>query len=611
MKYTIHSLSTLSILILISTIIVSCYKDKIENLNKNQTAEKEVEIKISLLKKGETIISKVSNVNDSSIRNVNIFIYNLSGNLIKSYFFNAESNLVITCSTGYKTIIAIANCDNINYASYSSLDNIEEAISTQMTNSFGEFVFAGKTYYKIEPGKSISIDMERLVSKITVLFDKKDLDPNTTIDIESISLRNVPSGCKFLRPNKPVFSDEINEYGETITESLEPQSHTTATPLFMFENMQGTIGGATVESEKNPGNSAPFCSYLEMKANYTSQYRSGKIKYKFYLGNNLINNFDIHRNVWYQLNVIFRGSAINEISWRIDTTEMVDIFYLIEAVPNPFEGGTVSGEGYYKYGTMPTLTAQPNTNYKFIGWTPPLNAVSSDKLYTANFQYEIPVIHVTDITVSESSVNIDRGISYQLFANILPANATDKSVIWTTSNPNIVTVNQSGKITGINAGTAMITVTTNDGGYSSSCNVNIYKVTRLFFHFERIAKVEFKNMNGGYWQLSEPMTDNVYVMSDGEDGIPGTITYSIDWAYDPSSGFSPPERTSGTKNIIINNSLNTLLESGCAWGSETDFSISYPTIEVHSISPTFTVNPLTRVIVDQNLNNYTYTEKGR
>jgi hypothetical protein len=86
MKHTIHSLSTLSILILVSAIIVSCYKDKIENSNKNQTAEKEVEIKISLLKKGETIISKVSDVNDSSIRNVNIFIYNLSGNLIKSYF---------------------------------------------------------------------------------------------------------------------------------------------------------------------------------------------------------------------------------------------------------------------------------------------------------------------------------------------------------------------------------------------------------------------------------------------------------------------------------------------------------------------------------------------
>ena len=610
MKRIINSLSVLSTLILVSAIITSCYKDKIENSDKNQTAETEVEIKISLFKKGETIISKVSDVNDNSIRNVNILIYNFSGNLIKSYFFNSQSNLVITCSTGYKTIIAIANCDNINYNSYYSLESIEEAISTQMTNNFGEFVFAGKTYCKIEPGKSISIDMERLVSKITVFFDKNDLDPNTTIEVESISLRNVPLGCKLLRQNKPLISDEICEYGESITENLEPQSHATAIPLLMFENMQGTIGEATVESEKDPGNSALFCSYIEMKANYTSQYRSGKIKYKFYLGNNIINNFDIHRNVWYQLNVIFRGSAINEISWRIDTTEMTDILYLIETVPNPFEGGTVSGGGYYKYGTMPSLTAQPNTNYKFIGWTPPLSAVSSDKIYTANFQYEIPVIHVTDIAVSESSVNIDRNNSYQLFANILPVNATDKSVIWTTSDPNIVSVDQSGKITGINAGTAIVTVTANDGSYSSSCNVNVYKVTRLFFHFERIAKVEFKNINGGYWLLSEPMTDNVYLMSDGEDGIPGTIIYSIDWAYDPSSGFSPPEKTSGTKNITIRNSLNVLLESGCAWGNETDFSISYPSVEVHSISPTLTVNPLTRVIIDQSRNTYTYTKKG-
>ena len=102
-----------------------------------------------------------------------------------------------------------------------------------------------------------------------------------------------------------------------------------------------------------------------------------------------------------------------------------------------------------------------------------------------------------------------------------------------------------------------------------------------------------------------------YQATDSPEAIPGTISYSIEWAYDPSSGFSPPESTTATKSIIIYHTLNQMLESDNAWGSETDFTIDYPIITVTGVSPAIMESPPTRIIVDQQMNTYKYTEIGR
>ena len=56
--------------------------------------------------------------------------------------------------------------------------------------------------------------------------------------------------------------------------------------------------------------------------------------------------------------------------------------YSIEAVPNPAEGGTVTGAGTYVYGQTCTLTAMPNEGYVFVNWTESGNEVSSNVSYT-------------------------------------------------------------------------------------------------------------------------------------------------------------------------------------------------------------------------------------
>lgn len=83
------------------------------------------------------------------------------------------------------------------------------------------------------------------------------------------------------------------------------------------------------------------------------------------------------------------------------------------------------------------------------------------------------VIHPTSVSVSPTSVSVNAGATTNLTATVLPTNATDKSVTWSSSNTSIATVNSSGTVTGVAAGLATITVTTVVGGKTATCAVTV------------------------------------------------------------------------------------------------------------------------------------------
>lgn len=83
------------------------------------------------------------------------------------------------------------------------------------------------------------------------------------------------------------------------------------------------------------------------------------------------------------------------------------------------------------------------------------------------------IIHVSSVSLNETTLNIETGDRYTLIATVLPADASDKSVNWSSNNESVATVNSKGKITAVGAGQATITVTTTDGGLIASCTVNV------------------------------------------------------------------------------------------------------------------------------------------
>ncbi len=78
---------------------------------------------------------------------------------------------------------------------------------------------------------------------------------------------------------------------------------------------------------------------------------------------------------------------------------------------------------------------------------------------------------VTGVTLTPNTVTINVYESYQLNAEVIPADAANKNVTWSSSRPNIVEVNNTGEIFGNNGGYAWIYVTTEDGGFQDSCYV--------------------------------------------------------------------------------------------------------------------------------------------
>lgn len=80
---------------------------------------------------------------------------------------------------------------------------------------------------------------------------------------------------------------------------------------------------------------------------------------------------------------------------------------------------------------------------------------------------------VTGVTLDRSSIIVSLNDTERLNATVTPSDATDKSVVWTSSNWNVVDVDSDGVITGRMVGTATVSARTADGGFTASCTVTV------------------------------------------------------------------------------------------------------------------------------------------
>ncbi|MCL2289637.1 MAG: SUMF1/EgtB/PvdO family nonheme iron enzyme [Bacteroidetes bacterium] len=85
---------------------------------------------------------------------------------------------------------------------------------------------------------------------------------------------------------------------------------------------------------------------------------------------------------------------------------------------------------------------------------------------------------VDGVSLDKSTLSLSIGKTVTLTASIVPKNAGNKAVNWSTSNSNVATVTD-GLITGVGVGTATITVTTQDGGRRATCLVAVAQPIEL------------------------------------------------------------------------------------------------------------------------------------
>lgn len=98
---------------------------------------------------------------------------------------------------------------------------------------------------------------------------------------------------------------------------------------------------------------------------------------------------------------------------------------------------------------------------------------TSDKVDVPAFNVPDATVAVTGVTLSQKTVSMTVGDTKQVTATVTPDNAANKKVTFASDNETIATVADDGTITAIAAGSANITATTDDSGFTATCAVTV------------------------------------------------------------------------------------------------------------------------------------------
>ncbi|MFY0627068.1 MAG: Ig-like domain-containing protein [Reichenbachiella sp.] len=106
--------------------------------------------------------------------------------------------------------------------------------------------------------------------------------------------------------------------------------------------------------------------------------------------------------------------------------------------------------------------------------TATITVTTDDGGFTATFEITVDPIVVTDVTLDPTTETVFVGSTVQLTETVLPVNATDKSVTWSSSSDAIATVDAEGLVTGVTEGEVTITATSvSDGGVTGTSTVTV------------------------------------------------------------------------------------------------------------------------------------------
>jgi len=161
------------------------------------------------------------------------------------------------------------------------------------------------------------------------------------------------------------------------------------------------------------------------------------------------------------------------------------------------ETSACEGQSYYKSGSSwIDFGANRGSNFRIKAFTN--NAVSA-----------------TGVEVSPDTIELGLGETTTLTANVLPASAGNKNVVWSSNNESVAAVDETGKVTAVGYGVAQITATTVDGGFTASTVVNVTK------------KLVGISLNQDATTLQKGQQEKLYISYDPIDTITDkTVTWS-------------------------------------------------------------------------------------
>lgn len=103
-------------------------------------------------------------------------------------------------------------------------------------------------------------------------------------------------------------------------------------------------------------------------------------------------------------------------------------------------------------------------------------------------------IDVTGVTLDREELSLPPGGTQALVASVVPDGATNQEVIWSSSDPDVVAVDENGAVTALVVGQATITVTTVEGGFTASCTVTVTPIAVTSITLDKTS-LSFSSLN--------------------------------------------------------------------------------------------------------------------
>ncbi|WP_455671950.1 Ig-like domain-containing protein [Phocaeicola sp.] len=106
-----------------------------------------------------------------------------------------------------------------------------------------------------------------------------------------------------------------------------------------------------------------------------------------------------------------------------------------------------------------------------------ITATTEDGGHTGECNVTVNSIEVSEIKLNHDNKTIEVDESFVLSATILPDNATDKTINWTSSDTSIATIKTDGTVTGIKEGNCTITATDKSGNHKAECQLTVKPIS--------------------------------------------------------------------------------------------------------------------------------------
>ncbi len=143
-----------------------------------------------------------------------------------------------------------------------------------------------------------------------------------------------------------------------------------------------------------------------------------------------------------------------------------------------FDGAGMVITAYYEDGSSRTVTGYSVSPIRplAVGDTS-VEINYRGRTTTVAIEVSKATIPVTSVKLDQDTLTMNPGYSHALNVTVLPVSATNKQVTWSSSNINVVEVDENGVLYARGIGTAVITVTTNDGGRTDTIAVTVIAPT--------------------------------------------------------------------------------------------------------------------------------------